>query len=67
MNAAVPAAPAIPAVDQGADAKRAGQNAVNSAGAIKQLEMINTALGDQTTLLSKIESNTKKNKGVITS
>lgn len=67
MNAAVPDAPAIPAVDQGAAAKKAGQNAVNSAGAIKQLEMINTALGDQTQLLSKIEGNTKNNRGVIVS
>lgn len=67
MNDVVPDAPAIPAVDQGADAKKAGQNAVNSAGAVKQLEMINTALGDQTQLLSKIEGNTKKNGGVITS
>lgn len=67
MNGAVPDAPVIPPVDEGANAKRAGQNAVNSAGAIKQLEMINTALGDQTQLLSKIEGNTKNNGGRITS
>ncbi len=67
MNDVVPDAPAIPNVDQGAAAKRAGQNAVNSVGAVKQLEMMNTALGEQTQLLSKIEGNTKKNGGLITS
>ena len=67
MNDVVPDAPAIPRVDQGADANKAGQNAVNSVGAVKQLEMMNTALGEHTQLLSKIEGNTKNNGGVITS